>query len=208
MLNNKVTAGIIVAIIIVIIAGIMISTRVSPPLSQEGLGIIETPAETITVGEITDQASAPVVEEGIRPGQRLPNFKLRDQEGNEVELAALQGKPVVVDFWAEWCLFCKNEMPDLQEAFENHTSDGLVVLGVHRENNTESFRDGLDFAESIGITYPLLDDTVGDMVFRELSGGQPFMPVAFFLNREGVIVSRDFGPKSSEKIEQSIQKIL
>lgn len=210
MLNSKLAASMIVAIIVVIIVGIMISTRTSTQLSEEGLGVVETPVETITVGEIADQAKAPVViaEEGTKPGQQLPNFKLRDQDGNEVELAALRGQPVIVDFWAEWCPFCTGEMPDLQDAFEKHSDSGLVILGVHRENNIESFEDGLRFAERIGITYPLLDDILGDRVYANLLKGQNFMPVAFFLDRDGIIVSRDFGPKSSEKIEAGVQKIL
>jgi len=115
---------------------------------------------------------------------------------------------VVVDFWADWCPFCKSEMPDLQSAFEQYSSRGLVILGIHRENGIESFEDGLKFADSIGITYPLLDDTPGDAVFGQLSGGQPFMPVAFFVNSDGIVVDRVFGPKSSAKIDELVQKIL
>jgi len=144
------------------------------------------------------------VKSSITIGSKAPNFRLETFEGKIVELDSLD-KPIVIDFWAGWCPFCIDEMPDL-EAVHQEFGDKVIFLGIHR-SNTESVEKGEGFVTELGITYSLLKDTTGG-VYKVYSGGQPFMPVAYFLDSDGIIVGRVLGPKTGDKIKSLVEKVL
>ena len=61
-----------------------------------------------------------------------PDFTVLDYNGNQVKLSDFKGKPVVINFWATWCFYCKEEMPDFDTAHEKYPD--MVILGS--ENNS------------------------------------------------------------------------
>src|SRR4051794_4602305 len=88
----------------------------------------------------------------------LPSFDLVDTAGRHHRLADYRGKPVVLNFWATWCVPCIQEIPEIA-AFRN-ANPGVVVLGV-----AEDARDAAkvkQFAAKVGHDYPLVlsDDAV------------------------------------------------
>lgn len=156
--------------------------------SEEGLGILQGNQET-----------------GSTMGEIAPDFALRDFDGDIKRLSDYRGTPVFIDFWAAWCPFCINELPEI-EAVHKEFGDQIKVLGIHR-TSTESKDIGADFATERGVTYPLLQDEKGD-VYKAYTGGRPFMPVAVFIDGEGVITDIFFGPKSKAQIEAALQNVL
>ena len=91
-----------------------------------------------------------------------PAFSLDrlDRDGT-LSLAALRGKPLVVNFWASWCGPCKDEAPVLQQTYERYRKQGLVVLGV----DVKDFReDARRFMRRYGITYPVVYDGKGSTI--------------------------------------------
>jgi thiol-disulfide isomerase/thioredoxin len=95
---------------------------------------------------------------GDRP--EAPEFALQrlDEEG-ELELSSLEGKAVVVNFWASWCQPCKEEVPFLEQVWQDNRDRGLVVVGL----DAKDFRaDARRFAERFGLTFPLVYDGPGD----------------------------------------------
>src|SRR5271156_1437703 len=58
-------------------------------------------------------------------GSRLPEFSVKDLQGNEVSSADLRGKVVLIDFWATWCQPCKQEMPGYQKLVDRYGSQGF-----------------------------------------------------------------------------------
>lgn len=69
-------------------------------------------------------------------GRRAPTFTLpRLGGGGQVDLASLRGQVVVVNFWASWCLACREEHPDLLTAWERYRERGLVLVGVDYEGH-------------------------------------------------------------------------
>jgi peroxiredoxin len=141
----------------------------------------------------------------IEIGSPAPPISLETFDGETVSLADQKGKAVFVDFWAAWCPFCIEEMPEIQKISEEF-GDDLVVWGVHR-SETESVERGAKFAKERGVTYPLLKDTDGSS-YKVYAGGRNFMPAAVFINKEGVVVKTLFGPKTVEQMREDVMKAL
>jgi len=117
----------------------------------------------------------------VAPDFTLPRI---DAKGGDLTFSSLKGKPVVVNFWASWCIPCKDEAPALQATYEKYRGQGLVVLGV----DAKDFRqDGKHFLKRLGITYPVVDDGRGSTLGK---WGVAGFPETFFVDREGRLVGK------------------
>ena len=104
-----------------------------------------------------------------------------DRDGR-LALADLKGKAVVVNFWASWCIPCRDEAPVLQKTYERYRDQGLVVLGV----DVNDFRaDARRFMKRYGLTYPVAYDGKGSTVGK---WGVRGFPETFFVDRSGTLV--------------------
>lgn len=130
-----------------------------------------------------------------------PDFALErlDEEGT-LSLSDLEGKAVVVNFWASWCIPCKDEAPVLQETYETYRDRGLVVLGI----NAQDFRkDARGFAKRFGLTYPLVYDGKGSTLGK---WGVTGFPETFFVDRAGKLVGeRIAGPVDIERNREAYE---
>ncbi|MCC7163277.1 MAG: TlpA family protein disulfide reductase [Anaerolineae bacterium] len=117
---------------------------------------------------------APPLESGA-----APDFTVTTFEGETYSLADLKGRPVVLNFWASWCIPCRDEAPALQRAWETYKDRGVMVLGVDYVD-TES--DAKKFIAEFRQTYPNAPDlgTRISQAFR-ISG----VPETYFIDREG-----------------------
>lgn len=111
-----------------------------------------------------------------------PNFDLPRLDGRgRIELAALRGKPVVIDFWASWCSTCPRQSQRLQAALRRYP--GVVAVGV----DTKDFRGAAKrYLERYGITYPSVHDGAGKVLTRWVGGVR--LPSLFFVDRDGRVV--------------------
>ena len=132
-----------------------------------------------------------------RVGARAPDFALEDAAtGRLVRLSEHRGKTVVLNFWATWCVPCREEMPDLQRAFEARAARGdLVVIGV---DDKEPASAVTAFAREVGVTFPLLLDRVSDV---RAHYGVVGLPGTFLIDREGIIRGQLFGPVGERLVE-------
>jgi cytochrome c biogenesis protein CcmG/thiol:disulfide interchange protein DsbE len=104
-----------------------------------------------------------------------------DREGR-LGVADLRGKAVVVNFWASWCVPCRDEAPVLQKTYERYRDQGLVVLGV----DVNDFRqDARRFMKRYGLSYPVVYDGKGSTVGK---WGVRGFPETFFVDRTGKLV--------------------
>jgi peroxiredoxin len=127
----------------------------------------------------------------LSPEQRrpAPAFTLPDYQGVPLNLADLQGKVVVVRFWATWWHTCVAEMPSVQKAHELFRDKDAAVLTISIDGPGE--RAVAPFMTAHGYTFPSLIDQRME-VARKF--GMRLVPTTYVLNREGVIVGAGYGP--------------
>ncbi len=152
----------------------------------------------------TKDAAAGLVEE-VKRGETppAPPLSLPALGGDgRISLADFRDKAVVLNFWASWCLPCKEEAPMLQEAWERHRGDGLVVLGV----NAQDFEtDARRFVRRYGITYPVAHDGPGSSLGRY---GLTGFPETWWVDRRGRLVAYAQGQFSQEELDRNIARAL
>jgi cytochrome c biogenesis protein CcmG/thiol:disulfide interchange protein DsbE len=136
------------------------------------------------------------------PGGQAPDFALRDLDKNIVHLSDFRGKPVVLNFFASWCVPCLAEMPLIQDAHLKSGEEGYVVLGVAVQDSRAALRS---LSESMGLTFLMVldgDSSVG-IAYQVLGP-----PATFFIDEDGEIVSVVVGTIEEETLEQELAKLL
>ena len=132
-----------------------------------------------------------------------PDIVLKAVTGESYDLRALQGKVVLINFWATWCGPCRAEMPAIEQVYQAKRAQGLEVLAVDQQEDDASVRS---FGQQLGLTFPLLLDSDGSTARRYHVGA---LPTTFFVDRKGVI--RDMaigGPMTRASIESKIDALL
>jgi peroxiredoxin len=138
-------------------------------------------------------------------GQRAPDFTLKTLDGGMVTLSDLQGKPVLLNFWASWCPPCRAEMPDLVRVYEVRKADNLVVLAINLTYQ-DTIPDAQAFVKEFKMPFPVLLDATGSVARDQY--GLRGLPMSFFVDRHGVIVRRQIGAMTGPQINVFVQEML
>ena len=140
-----------------------------------------------------------------KEGFTAPNFVLRSSSDEVYSLSDFRGKAVVVNFWASWCPPCKEEIPAMQNVFNQYQDDGFVLLAVNATNQ-DSISNSEAFVKSNGITFPILydkDGSVGNLYQVQA------MPTTFIIDKSGIIKEIIIGGPMPEALLQiRVEKIL
>jgi cytochrome c biogenesis protein CcmG, thiol:disulfide interchange protein DsbE len=151
----------------------------------------------LLVWQLSHQQHAPKV------GAVAPGFTLhRLDGGGSVSLAAFRGKPVVLNFWASWCIPCKSEAAVLERDWRRYRSKGVVFLGV---DDKDFASDARRFVAAHGLTFTMLQDGSGDVTG---SYGISQVPETYVLNREGRVVAHLAGPLTSSSFSADFRAAL
>lgn len=111
-------------------------------------------------------------------GRSAPEFEMMPLlGGGTMSSVELKGKPVVFNFWASWCIPCREEAPTLEATWQKYRDDGVVFVGV---NVQDSIEDAQEFADEFGLTYPTIRDT--DLRLWTQFGVRG-LPETFFVDR-------------------------
>lgn len=111
-----------------------------------------------------------------------PDFTLTTFEGETYKLSELKGRPVVVNFWASWCIPCRDEAPALQRAWETYKDKGVLILGV---DYVDTDADAKKFIAEFQQTYPNGPD-IGTRISQayKISG----VPETYFIGKDGKLL--------------------
>ena len=137
-------------------------------------------------GEYSTIDLGPSGEGSAEIGKPAPGFSLLDPDGRPVNLRDFEGTPVVVNFWATWCVPCRKETPDLVELQAEWGSSAQIV-GI---NYYELREPVVQFATDYGVTYPLLLDRDGRVTGSYSLRG---LPETFFIDGAGIVRDQRIG---------------
>jgi thiol-disulfide isomerase/thioredoxin len=126
------------------------------------------------------------------PGRMAPALRLRALDGGRVDLAALRGRPVVVNFWATWCEPCVREFPLLAKAAADHRGDRLAVVGVLAEDRPDAARAFVAPDRRAAAAWGV---TVG-------------LPHTFFVRPDGTLASHQLGELTPAALDRQLAAIL
>ncbi|OGT71833.1 MAG: hypothetical protein A3H44_06735 [Gammaproteobacteria bacterium RIFCSPLOWO2_02_FULL_57_10] len=163
-------------------------------------------SELFLMMAISAAALVPSAALSLEKGELAPVFVLPDiQEGKPaIDLAALQGKTVYVDFWASWCAPCLRSLPQINELYAEYKERGFEVIAINVDDPIE---DGRDFLLDTPLDYLIAADT-DNAVLTEY--GVIGMPTSFLIDPQGVVrmVHMGFKEKDIEIIEQELVAVL
>jgi cytochrome c biogenesis protein CcmG, thiol:disulfide interchange protein DsbE len=139
--------------------------------------------------------------ESVGPAQALANFSLPTLTG-KIEADSLRGRVVLVDFWASWCVPCKQSFPWLREMHNRYRSKGLTIVAVNLDKQREK---STAFLDANPAPFTVAYDPFGKSAeaFQVKA-----MPTSFLFNRAGELVytHTGFDPKDAAAFEERIRQ--
>jgi len=157
----------------------------------------------------------PYVRSAGRPGTAqvgalAPEIRLAQLQAGKpadrASLSSLAGHPVLVNFWATWCVPCKEEFPTIEAKYlQYRDSQQLVVIGINAQSDAGPGA-AQQFVKELGATFPVwLDvDASAEQAYRVDA-----LPTSILIDRQGVI--RDIvvgGPMTAEQLDRELRKIF
>jgi cytochrome c biogenesis protein CcmG, thiol:disulfide interchange protein DsbE len=134
----------------------------------------------------------------VRPA---PSFALTLLDGTPFNLGDVRGKPVVVNFWASWCIPCEEEAAVLEQASRAYR-DRVVFVGVNVQDTEPLARD---FLRRFGVTYPNGRDATGAIAVEY---GMSGVPETYFVDRDGRLVRKWQGALDTARLRSFLDDLL
>ncbi len=132
-----------------------------------------------------------------------PDFTVTDREGNEVRLSDFAGSPVVLNFWATWCYYCVEEMPDFDKASALYPEVKFLMVNA-TDGVNETVEKATEFIDEKGFLFDIYFDTKKEAVY---SYGVSAFPQTYFINADGEIVAKGSGMLTYDKLVRGIDMI-
>ena len=141
---------------------------------------------------------------GVAEVEKEPakDFALDVQSGDTLVLSDLEGKVVMVDFWASWCAPCRQEAAVLEETYQQFAGTDVEFVGV---NIWDLPDNAAAYLVDFGISYPNGVDAEGVIA---IDYGVKGIPEKFFIDRHGNIRQKFVGPIRPEKLQETLYELL
>ncbi len=136
-------------------------------------------------------------------GKKAHPFTITTFKGKTLSLEDLKGRPVIVNFWASWCVSCRAEAHVIESAHNKYTPKGAVFIGIAINDTRKA---SLAFIAKYGKTYNLApDDELGTI---SLDYGVTAVPETFLIDKQGLIVHKVLGPVDRKTLEGFLNEHL
>ena len=126
--------------------------------------------------------------QGMKDRASAPDFTLPNLEGKKIALKDFRGKLLMLNFWASWCLPCREEMPAMERLYQRYKDKGFVILGVNIKDEKKS---ALSFVKELKITFPIAFDPKGEVGLLYGAWG---LPTTYLIDAKGIALARAWGP--------------
>jgi len=145
---------------------------------------------------------------------KMPNIVLYDQYGKKHNIEEYKGKVVVINFWATWCGYCVQELPEFEKVYKEFGSNkkDVIILGVagpkskENQNNVDVEKDKIiSFLKKKNITYPTLMDEAGKS-FDDY--GIKYFPTTYVINKNGYLEGFVSGAITAEQLRKAVNETL
>lgn len=150
--------------------------------------------ENVTIEENRDESVNPYA---------ARDFTVTDWEGNAVNLSNFLGKPIVLNFWATWCYYCKEEMPDFNKACKEYPDVQFLMINA-TDGVQETLEKAKKYIEDEGFEFGVYFDTELDAVNTY---GVTGFPCTYFIDSEGSLVTRGNGMLDYDTLVKGIGMI-
>jgi len=141
-----------------------------------------------------------------REGDKTPDFKLKqinkNNEMDYVQLSELEGKGVMLNFWATWCKPCESEMPYMQALYPTYKEKGVEIIAISLDSTELVINQ---FIDKYDITFPIPHDKTKEI--RDLYKVGP-IPSSFFIDANGEIKRVVMGELSLSRLEGYLDEIV
>jgi cytochrome c biogenesis protein CcmG/thiol:disulfide interchange protein DsbE len=151
----------------------------------------------LTFGLLSKGSSGVALGE-VAPAPVMPQL----EGGGESSLANYRGRWVLVNFWASWCVPCRQEAPALEQFQHQHGGGSFTVLGI---DSRDLSGDGRAFVRKYGLSYPQLRDGDGNTAH---DFGTTGVPENFLIDPQGKLRLLLRGPVTSEYLRESVAPLL
>jgi len=192
--------------LVIVVVTVLILLAVTAPLGTTGAIAARDP-------QATPYIIGPAPAQGLRPGDRAPDFTLTradgssftltDLAGHPLSLAAFRGRGVWIDFWATWCPPCQAETPVLRDTYAAYRDRGLSLIAISVQETNAS--DVAAYAARYGLQYTIAADLSADIFHRY---GVFALPTQFFIDPNGIIRDVVQGPMTMASAAAEVAAIL
>ena len=209
--RSSIVAGLIVGVVagVTLLAGVVAfapePAGPTPDVPRPSVAL-SSPSPEVTIAPSAPSSPAPQptasASAQFHVGEPAPALNVPQVGGGSIDLAALRGKPVWVNFMATWCPPCQDEFPLMNRFFARYADDGLVVVAidVREEEGTVAV-----FAQGLGATFPLGLDSDGRVA---ATWDALALPVHFWIDKEGIVRDGSLGGIGPDVMAKGLQTIL
>lgn len=142
----------------------------------------------------------------MKEKSRAPDFSLPNllEENEKVRLRDFRGKLLMLNFWASWCVPCRDEMPAMERLYRQYRDQGFVILGVNIQDDKKS---AVAFVKELKLTFPMAFDPNGEV--GRLYGAWG-LPATYLIDPNGIALARAWGPADwfSPKARRLLEALL
>lgn len=135
--------------------------------------------------------------------EKMPEFKLKNLEGETIKSSQFEGKVLVIDFWATWCGPCRKEIPGFIDLYKKYNDKGVEIIGISLDKDIGALKK---YVKKENVQYTILKG-IGTGVDKKF-GGIRGIPTTFIIDQKGNVVFKHVGSAPKSKFEKEIKKLI